>query len=345
MSRQRGVLGRPSERARLLAAPCAPDSVAAWMRRYLEALTVQHMGVLALRARRSQLGWFHAWCIERGIVRPQDVTYAHLAQFQRHLFLARKPDGAPYAINGQLAVLNSVQAWFRWLVRHGHVPSNPAADLDRPRKVPQHLREPLSVTEVEAVLALPDLDTAYGLRDRAVLEVFYATGIRRQELANLTVADIDAERGCLLVRQGKGRKDRFVPVGERALAWIAKYRREARPVLLSDPQQPRLFLNYQGVPLSAYALSYRIRRYFDAAGIVKIGACHLFRHTMATAMLDNGADLRHVQEMLGHSLLATTQVYTHVSIARLKAVHAATHPGARLERSERNALDEKGDLA
>lgn len=344
MSRQRGVLGRPSERARLLAAPCAPDSVAAWIRRYLDALTVQHMGALALRARRSQLGWFNAWCIERGLERPAQITYAHLTQFQHHLFLARKPDGAPYAINGQVCVLTSVQAWFRWLVRHRYLASNPAADLDLPHQVPRHLREPLSLTEVEAVLALPDLETAYGLRDRAILEVFYATGIRRQELANLNVADIDAERGCLLVRQGKGRKDRFVPVGERALAWIAKYKREARTALLSDPKQPRLFLNYQGVPLSAYGLSYRIRRYFDAAGIAKIGACHLFRHTMATAMLDNGADLRHVQEMLGHSLIGTTQRYTHVSIARLKAVHAATHPGAKLERSERNALEE-GDLA
>jgi len=193
------------------------------------------------------------------------------------------------------------------------------------------------------VLALPELTEPYGLRDRAILELFYATGIRRQELANLKMTDIDPERGCLLVRQGKGRKDRFVPVGERALAWIAKYKREARPLLLSDPDEPRLFLNYQGAPLSAYALSWRIRRYFDLAGIRKLGACHLFRHTMATAMLDNGADLRHVQEMLGHSMIVTTQRYTHVSIARLTAVHAATHPGATLERREREAMESDDD--
>ena len=311
------------------------------MRRYIEALTVKHLGALNLRARRSNLAWFNAWCADHGIERPQQVTHAHVAQFQRHLFYARKEDGSAYAINGQLSVLNNVQAFFRWLVRHGHVPSNPAADLDLPKKIHYHLREPLNDSEVEAVLALPDLDEPYGLRDRAILELFYATGIRRQELANLTLHDIDPERGTLLVRQGKGRKDRMVPVGERALAWVGKYRREARPLLLAaDPDEPQLFLNYQGAPMSAYALSWRIRRYFDRAGIHKLGACHLFRHTMATAMLDNGADIRHVQEMLGHSLIVTTQRYTHVSIARLKAVHAATHPGASLERREREATDE-----
>lgn len=324
--------GRPSERARLLAAPGAPDALAAWLRRYLEALAVQHLNAVNLRARRSNLARFNAWCAEHGIETAADVTHAIVERFQRHLFYARKPDGRPYAINGQLSVLNNVQAFFRWMVRHRHLPSNPAADLDLPRKVHYHLREPLNVSEVEAVLALPDLAEPYGLRDRAILELFYATGIRRQELANLGVADVDAERGCLHVRQGKGRKDRFVPVGEGALAWVAKYRREARPQLLSDPHEPRLFLNCQGEPLSANALSWRIREYLDRAGVTKTGSCHLFRHTMATAMLDNGADLRHVQEMLGHAAIITTQRYTHVSIAKLKAVHAATHPGAKLER-------------
>jgi len=323
-----------TERSRLFAAPSAPDSVAAWLRRYLEALKVRHANPINLAARRSQLARFNAWCVDAGIATPAEVTHAQLERFQRHLYYARKPNGEPYALNGQASVLANLQAFFRWMVRHQHLPSNPAADLDLPRTPSRLLREPLSLTEVEAVLALPDLAEPYGLRDRAVLELFYATGIRRQELANLKVADIDTERGCLLVRQGKGRKDRFVPVGERTLAWIGKYRREARPHLLGDPAEPRLFLNYQGQPLSAYTLSWRIRSYFDRAGITKVGACHLFRHTMATAMLDNGADLRHVQEMLGHAMLVTTQRYTHVSIARLKAVHAATHPGARLERRQ-----------
>jgi integrase/recombinase XerD len=120
---------------------------------------------------------------------------------------------------------------------------------------------------------------------------------------------------------------------------VAKYVREARPQLLRDETEPALFLNQSGARLSTYALSWRIRDYLDRAGVTKAGACHLFRHTVATAMLDNGADLRHVQEMLGHTLIATTQRYTHVSVAKLKAVHAATHPAAQLTRREREVLD------
>jgi integrase/recombinase XerD len=344
------MAGRSSERSQLLLGACDPESIAAWMRRYLEALTLRHLNPLNLNARRSNLAWFNQWCVERCIERPAQITHGHVVQFQKHLFLARKPNGEAYAINGQLSVLNNVQAWCRWLVRHGHLPSNPAADLDLPKKVIYHLREPLNASEIEVVLAQPDLADPYGLRDRAILELFYATGIRRQELANLLTTDIDAERGCLYVRQGKGRKDRFVPIGERALAWVRKYEREARPLLLlvdgqghtnvqANPDERRLFVNQYGLPLSAYALSWRIRRYFDAAGVKKVGACHLFRHTVATVMLDNGADLRHVQEMLGHSMIVTTQRYTHVSIARLRAVHAATHPGASLERQRRDEYD------
>jgi len=192
---------------------------------------------------------------------------------------------------------------------------------------------------METVLALPDITTAEGLRDRACLELFYATGIRRLELTNLHQSDLDRTRGTLHVRLGKGRKDRFVPIGERALAWVTKYEREARPELLSDPSERHLFLNQYGNPLSPDGLSWRVRDYFKQAGIEKRGACHLFRHTMATAMLDNGADIRHVQEILGHGQITSTQRYTHVSIARLHAVHAATHPAAKLLRDPDNAGD------
>jgi integrase/recombinase XerD len=340
-----------TERSRTLLGPCDPDSIAAWIRRYLEALAVQHHGKMSRDAKRSNLAWFNHWCIERGLSAPRQITHAHVVKFQQHLFHARKRNGEPYAINGQRSILDNVLAWCRWMVRHGHLPSNPAADLDLPRTRAYHLREPLNVSEVEAVLAQPDIEDMYGLRDRAILELFYATGIRRQELSNLELRDIDEERGCVFVRQGKGRKDRFVPIGERALAWVRKYEHESRPLLLlvdgmghtnvkADPKEPRLFLNQYGLPLSPYALSWRIRRYFDAAGVKKAGACHLFRHTVATSMLDNGAELRHVQEMLGHSIIVTTQRYTHVSIARLRAVHAATHPGATLTR---RAEAEDGD--
>lgn len=333
------MAGERSERLALLLAPSAPESLSAWIRRYITHLETQHRSINDQRTRRSRLAHFHAWCHERGIERPEAVTHSHLQRFQRHLFLYRKANGAPIAVNGQRIALFTVEMFFRWLVRQRVVTSNPAADLELPRRT-DDLREPLTLAEMESVLALPDIEQPEGLRDRACLELFYATGIRRAELANLLQADLDRTRGTLHVRLGKGKKDRFVPVGERALAWITKYEREARPKLLSDPDERHLFLNQYGHPLSPDGLSWRVRDYFKQAGIEKRGACHLFRHTMATAMLDNGADIRHVQEILGHGQITSTQRYTHVSIARLHAVHAATHPAARLARSERERLDE-----
>ncbi len=335
------MVGKRTERLALLLAPSAPDSLSAWMRRYVAHLEALHRSVADVRTRRSRLAHFHAWCHERGIERPQAVTHAHLARFQRHLFLYRKANGQPIAINGQRIALFTLEMFFRWLVRQGVIQSNPAADLELPRRT-DDLREPLTLEEMEAVLALPDIEQPEGLRDRACLELFYATGIRRTELANLHQSDLDRTRGTLHVRLGKGKKDRFVPVGERALAWVEKYEREARPVLLSDPAEKHLFLNQYGQPLSPDGLSWRVRDYFTRAGITKRGSCHLFRHTMATAMLDNGADIRHVQEILGHGQITSTQRYTHVSIARLQAVHAATHPAAKLERRQREALEGDG---
>ena len=336
------MAGPRTERLALLLAPSAPDSLAAWICRYIEALRVQHRSVADQRTRRSRLALFNAWCMERGIERPQEITHAHVERFQRHLFLYRKANDAPMAVNGQRIALFTVEMFFRWLVRQQVVASNPAADLELPKRT-DDLREPLTLQEMETVLALPDITTPEGLRDRACLEVFYATGIRRAELANLIQSDIDRERGTLHVRLGKGKKDRFVPVGERALAWIEKYERDARPVLMTDPIEKHLFLNQYGQPLSPDGLSWRVRDYFKLASVEKRGACHLFRHTMATAMLDNGADIRHVQEILGHGQITSTQRYTHVSIARLKAVHAATHPAANLQRRERDALESESD--
>ncbi|MGH8033163.1 MAG: site-specific tyrosine recombinase XerC [Luteimonas sp.] len=332
------MAGKRSERLTLLLAPSAPDSLAAWICCYITHLETLHRSVADQRTRRSRLAHFHAWCSERSIERPHEVTHAHLERFQRHLFLYRKANDQPIAVNGQRIALFTIEMFFRWLVRQRVVESNPAADLELPKRT-DDLREPLTLQEVETVLALPNIDTPDGLRDRAVLELFYATGIRRLELANLLLTDIEPERGTLHVRLGKGKKDRFVPVGERALAWIAKYQREARPLQALDPTVKHLFVNQYGQPLSPDGVCFRVRDYFNTAGITKRGACHLFRHTMATAMLDNGADIRHVQEILGHSTITSTQRYTHVSIARLKAVHSATHPSAKLERRERDELD------
>ncbi len=151
------------------------------------------------------------------------------------------------------------------------------------------------------------------------------------ELANLKVYDIDAERGTVTIRQGKGRKDRVIPIGERALAWITKYVQDARLELLTGPDDGTVFVNYLGVGFERLQLTTLVRNYLMKSKIGKTGGCHLFRHTMATLMLENGADVRVIQEMLGHARLSTTELYTRVSINLLKQVYSATHPAAHLK--------------
>jgi integrase/recombinase XerD len=222
--------------------------------------------------------------------------------------------------------------YFRWLVRDHQILVNPASELELP-KVETHLpRGVLTAREAEAILNQPDIRDPLGLRDRALLETLYSTGMRRMELCHLSVYDVDAERGTAMIRSGKGRKDRVVPIGDRATAWIAKYLADARPELVASPDCGRLFLTYQGAGFTPTRLSQRVADYVTASGIGKRGSCHLFRHTVATLMLEGGADIRFIQAMLGHAELSTTQIYTQVSIRKLKEVHTATHP-ARMERT------------
>jgi integrase/recombinase XerD len=162
--------------------------------------------------------------------------------------------------------------------------------------------------------------------------------MRRMEVINLKLYDLDLERGTIMIRQGKGKKDRFVPVGDRAIAWLQKYIREARPQLAIEPDTGTLFLSHNGEDIGRDMLTMTARSYVLKSKVGKAGACHLFRHTMATLMLEGGADIRFIQEMLGHARLDTTQIYTQVSIRLLKQIHSATHPAAALKHSPDAAL-------
>lgn len=176
----------------------------------------------------------------------------------------------------------------------------------------------LTAAETEQVLAQPDIHDPLGLRERALLEALYSTGMRRMELINLKFYDLDTERGAVTIRQGKGKKDRVVPIGERAVAWVEKYLSEARPKLVVEPDPGTLFLTAEGEPFSLDHMTFTVRNHVAAAKLGKMGACHLLRHTMATLMLEGGADTRFIQEMLGHSKLSSTQMYTQVSVRMLK---------------------------
>jgi integrase/recombinase XerD len=278
--------------------------------------------------RQRMLAHLAIWLDERGITRPVDVTRPMLDRYQRWLFHYRKTNGDPLSFRSQSQRLLPVRAFFKWAARNHHLLHNPASELELP-KVEKRLPKPaLTAGEAELVLSMPDLSTPAGVRDRAMLEVLYSTGIRRIELAGLAVFDIDRDRHTLLVRQGKGRKDRLIPIGERALVWIDRYHHEVRHQHARDPDNGVLFLTADGNPFSLDRLTQLAHHYVQASGVPKQGACHLFRHTLATLMLEGGADLRYVQQMLGHADISTTQIYTHVSIRHLQAIHAATHPAA-----------------
>jgi integrase/recombinase XerD len=243
----------------------------------------------------------------------------------------------PDPLAGQ-PLLPYMTAHFEWMRVHGYSEDTirarrvairrfitPASEITLP-KLPKHLpRVILSAQEVESILREAEPTNAQGLRDRAMLETLYSTGLRRMELPALAVYDVDLTRRLVIVREGKGRRDRVIPIGARAAAWVEKYLLEARPQLLIADCET-LFLTDYGEPMSPEYLSDRVRRYMHFAGIHKPGACHLFRHACATHMLENGADTRFIQAMLGHADLSTTQIYTHVSIDKLREIHDATHP-------------------
>ena len=303
-----------------------PLGFAALRDNYLEALQVQNYSPRTIENRLSYLNAFVIWCEDRELKRPEEITKPILERYQKHLLHTKKRDGKPLSFRAQHARLVPLRAFFKWLCRQNILLSNPASDLVLPRlekRLPKHV---LSMKEVETVLNVPDVMTPQGVRDRAILEVLYSTGIRRSELAHLQLYDLDTERGTLMVRQGKGKKDRMVPIGERAIAWVERYCEDVRPLLVGLFDDNTLFLTHLGEAFTPNRLTQLVRETIQKADIGKSGSCHLFRHACATLMLENGADVRFIQAMLGHAKLETTEIYTHVSIRKLKAVHEMTHP-------------------
>ena len=301
-----------------------------YMEQHFEWLLVTGYAADTIRARRIALKRFIGWCAERSIGTPQDITKPMLERYQKHLFYYRRDNGSPLTLGTQGSCLAPLKTWFKWLARENHILYNPASELQLPR-TPKHLpRALLSIEEIEAILNQAEPNNAQGLRDRAMLEVLYSTGLRRMELPRLALYDVDLNRRLVFVREGKGRKDRVIPIGKRAAAWVEKYLREARPELLTGESEA-LFLSDYGEAITPAYLAAKVRHYMRFAHVIKPGATHLFRHACATHMLEGGADIRYIQAMLGHASIESTEVYTHVSIDKLKAIHDATHP-AKLER-------------
>lgn len=275
------------------------------------------------------LRMFLEWCQERELIEASQITKPILESYQRYLYRYRMANDKPLSIRTQCSRLGVIQRLFAWLTKQNHLPANPASDLELPRIPHRLLPKALSHEEIAKLLNAPDISDPLGIRERSILELFYATGIRRHELVGLDLEDVEEEKKVLRIRFGKGGKHRVVPIGERAFYWLDRYRQECRPKLEIDHKERALYLTGFGGRFNLHYVGNWVRRLMDKVGIAKGGSCHLLRHSCATHMLENGADIRLIGQLLGHARLDTTQIYTEVDIRHLKEVHARTHPSER----------------
>ena len=261
---------------------------------------------------------FVGWLDTQQIRSPADVTQSHVADYLVWL------DSQQVGLRSIARARSSIRQWFRFLAKEGHLTLDPTARVSAPR-FPAPLPNVLSSRSVELLLDAPNKGTPLGLRDAAMIELMYSTGLRVSELVGLPHKGLDPEEGLVKVR-GKGNKERLVPVGDRALALVRRYLTESRPVLDEDRSSPALFVSQLGESMTRQNFWERLTRYARIAGIRGKVSPHVLRHSFATHLLENGADLRSLQAMLGHADIATTQIYTHVTQARLAELHRRHHP-------------------
>ena len=291
--------------------------------RFVQSTLASGLAAHTARIRQAAVSRFVTWAEVHGVTTGAAITRSTLEAYQLHLLEYRKANGQPLAPATRVARFDPIRAFCKWLRRSGHVSVDPATDVTLARLPARFPARVLTESEVAGVLSLPDVRTPLGVRDRAILETLYATGIRRMELVNLELRDHSPQEGMLLVRRGKGGRARWVPLGPRANGWILRYLADVRG---ARHLHHNLFLSLRGEALVKNRLGDLVKAYLAAARIEVVGACHLFRHACATHMLENGADIRYIQALLGHVSLSTTQLYTRVSVSKLREVHARTHP-------------------
>lgn len=275
--------------------------------------------------------WLEAEKLVRSGATPEKISYLMIRRYLGHL------TQSGYERRSVLRKLSSIKAWFKWMQREGSIIDNPASAVLSPKSV-RDLPDVLTQNEVEKLLAIPDASTRFGVRDRALLETLYATGLRVNECASLTLGDVDWRAGEVRTRTSKGSKERIVLLGRPALEALTIYLNSARPQLLAsrsdiEATTDALWINSRGTQLSSHAIYILVVGYARKAAFDKDVTPHTLRHSFATHMLEGGADLRVVQELLGHTSLSSTQIYTRVGAGHLKKVYGAAHPRAAMEKT------------
>lgn len=307
-----------------------PHAFAATIDGFLtHALAVQGLAAHTIEAYRHDLADFATFVATRGTSSPAKVTRAAITVYLINL---RRRGRAASTVKRRTA---AIRALYRYLLREGALDNDPTVDL-APPKLPHRLPRVLTLEEVERLLAAPDVSTVEGTRDRAMLELMYATGLRVSEAVGLDLGDIDLAHEVVRCI-GKGNKERLVPIGSHAVRALRAYLAQVRPRLARARPTQALFLSRLGRRLTRQGCWKLLRRYARRTEITRPLTPHMLRHSFATHLLERGADLRAVQEMLGHASINTTQVYTHVARDRLREVYRQSHPrdGMRVPASTR----------
>jgi integrase/recombinase XerD len=292
---------------------------------FKETLATRGYSPATVKSYSQNIALFNRWLQAEGITDLKRVTAKVIADYQGHVLQK------PVAEETKALYLRPVKRLFEYLVETNHLLINPAEGLVETNRKNRKLAPVLSSDQVKRLLDQPNLSTTTGLRDRAVLEVLYATAVRRSELLNLCVYDADLKDKVLYIRKAKGRVQRVVPLTKTAASYVKEYLTHIRPKWAKKaPRQRKLFLINTGSALNGNALQTMIRKYRIAAKIKMPVSAHTLRRSCATHMLRRGADIRYVQALLGHRSLRTTQVYTRVAAGDIKQTHNRTHPGKRL---------------
>lgn len=315
---------RPAEGLRL-----TRPSVAALVEDFLADLTARAYSPRTLEGYRGTLRHLVDFLAQRKVHQIQDVTSQVLAEYQNRLVSVGGIDGRQLTPGSRAFRIGHVRCFFLFLVRRGIILTNPAHDMALPRCPRRPPTGILDLAAMKRLLLAPDISTPLGLRDRAIVELFYSTGVRVSELVGLDVFDIDLAGGELRVKRGKGGGSRQVPVGPAAVVWVGRYIKEARSRVVGHESQTALFLSQEGHRMSRRTISTMVATLAKRAQIKQRVTPHALRHAFATHMLRGRASLRHLQEMLGHKRLTTTQVYTRLDITDLKRVHRRCHPRGR----------------
>ncbi len=313
------------------------------MSRYLEHLMVERgLSPNTVAAYRRDLGRYVSFLAARDVTEPSQIDEFTVRSFLASVSASTHgEDERPYRATSVARSLSSVKSFHRFLVRDGVTDGDPARGIAQP-KLPRPLPHPLTVEEIARLLDAPDRQTPAGLRDRAILELLYGAGLRVSELTGLDVDDVDLEEGAVRVL-GKGGKEREVPLGRYAREAVATYLTRARPTLVAGSARGALFLNQRGGRLSRQSCDRMVRSAARVAAIDRHVSLHTLRHSFATHLLEGGADVRVVQELLGHASVATTQIYTLVSREHLREVYYTSHPRARKERPDGVMAEGKED--